>query len=913
MNFELKEYQRAALDILEEFFDAAPCEGAAAAYSKIASRKDEDGNPSNRYASQYKPAPGAEDCPHVCVRVPTAGGKTFMAARSLRLLHNYRADYLERIGETKMRAPVVLWFVPSESIFQQTVAMLSNRAHPCGGAVREAFGDSVRVCSINDFDILQAQDFSDGGVIVVSTAQMFRIGKTTRAHPDGMNKATRRIYAPREDFASHFARFTPDPPPDGLERDANGRVKKSFANLLHLARPAVVCDEAHNFTSEKSREVLRRINPACILEWTATPRMSENGGVAKTIKHNVIASVSANELQKAEMVKLPIRVGEHEDWERAVQAAVAERARLAKIAADFGESIRPLALYRASDKTGETPPEKLKTHLRNAHGIGADEIAIVTADIKGLDGADLLAEDCKINHIITIAALREGWDCSYAYVLCAAANIAGETAAEQLLGRVMRMPFAKRRAHPDLNRAYAHFPAAYSTAAVEALRNNLAAEHGYDEAEFIVQPPMVLFLENAEDGGDFSATVRTETAPDFSALPPDAEESLRGVEVKPAADGKCEVVVRSPVPDVVREAIVAAVAKSERPAELRRLQNANARMSAARAPAVRGKIFAPLPELYFYSPAESEEVKADSESLYQIVEWNDIGDDCVLSDFRIEEKGEIYEIVAQSGKVRYSRRGEYRGSEVLPPEADAAERARLASWLERETRAPDGRYFPETLKKFVGGNLARLEADGCEIAPLVRAKRRLARALKQTLESRAQKIARRAAKQFLFDNPKLKSAPTFAFPARCEWEGKPYSGAYVFQKHYYPVVYDLDGGGEEYECAKALDMADEIKFWIRNPSRPGAYSIPYSINRSFYPDFIAELRDGKILVVEYKGDHLKKYDALKECMGEKMEELSGGRHFFAMITAKGAKQPEKYASIAAQIRAKIADAMKARE
>lgn len=51
--------------------------------------------------------------------------------------------------------------------------------------------------------------------------------------------------------------------------------------------------------------------------------------------------------------------------------------------------------------------------------------------------------------------LREGWDCPFAYVLCSVSNLSSTTAVEQILGRVLRQPYARLKAHDELNLAYA--------------------------------------------------------------------------------------------------------------------------------------------------------------------------------------------------------------------------------------------------------------------------------------------------------------------------------------------------------------------------------------------------------------------------------------------------------------------------
>ncbi len=73
---------------------------------------------------------------------------------------------------------------------------------------------------------------------------------------------------------------------------------------------------------------------------------------------------------------------------------------------------------------------------------------------------------------------------------------------------------------------------------------------------------------------------------------------------------------------------------------------------------------------------------------------------------------------------------------------------------------------------------------------------------------------------------------------------------------------------------------------MRNVDRtPGAYRLPTSTDY-FYPDFVAELQDGRQLVVEYKGQETA--DSIeKDNIGLKAEETSGGKLLFLMAFKKG--------------------------
>ena len=538
MTFNLKNYQQQVLDRLEEFFRLARLQGIPAAYEVVAKRRDENGNKENPYAAPtYKPIfEELKDRPHVCVRVPTAGGKTYLAACTLPLA----ARYMEKTF------PTILWFVPSDAIRTQTVAMLENRSHPCRLKIEQAFGINAKVYDIEDFDIMRPQDFYDRACIIVSTVQMFRITQTSK----------RRIYATHEHFEPHFNRFLPNPPPDSLECDEQGKVKLSFVNLLHLLRPMVVLDEAHNFVSDLSREVLQRINPTCVIEWTATPREP------KTDKplHNVLISIPAEKLQAEEMVKLPIAVTEHADWEQAVQGAIAEQQKLKQAAKESNDTVRPIVLYQAQDKNQEVPPQTLKAHLIEA-GVDEKKIAIATGEIKELP-ENLLAHDCPIEHIITVDALREGWDCSYAYVLCAISNVRSSTAIEQLMGRVMRMPHATRRRHEDLNRAYTHVPKDNITDAVLAMRDKLAVGLGFEEREtqWAVQTNIFTGADDLSDGlfeaKEPAINFDTIAKPNFESLSEDDKKIVsEAVEVRPQKPeeegGGYRVTVRKPIPESV--------------------------------------------------------------------------------------------------------------------------------------------------------------------------------------------------------------------------------------------------------------------------------------------------------------------------------------------------------------------------
>lgn len=97
----------------------------------------------------------------------------------------------------------------------------------------------------------------------------------------------------------------------------------------------------------------------------------------------------------------------------------------------------------------------IKKYLVEQENIDESKIAIATGDQRELDGIDIFDPKCPIEYVITVEALKEGWDCSFAYVFCSFAQRHSTKDIEQLLGRVLRMPYAKTREQEELNKAYA--------------------------------------------------------------------------------------------------------------------------------------------------------------------------------------------------------------------------------------------------------------------------------------------------------------------------------------------------------------------------------------------------------------------------------------------------------------------------
>ena len=98
-------------------------------------------------------------------------------------------------------------------------------------------------------------------------------------------------------------------------------------------------------------------------------------------------------------------------------------------------------------------------------------------------------------------------------------------------------------------------------------------------------------------------------------------------------------------------------------------------------------------------------------------------------------------------------------------------------------------------------------------------------------------------------------------------------------------TFDGAENGEEFQCAQAIDSLASLKFWIRNVARhPNSFWLPTATDK-FYPDFVAQLEDGRLLVVEYKGALTAEGADTdeKRTIGQLWERMSGGRGLFIVV------------------------------
>ena len=367
--------------------------------------------------------------PHVCMKVPTGGGKTFMGCSAIRRI-------FDELPPEKSK--VVVWLVPSDPILVQTVRTLSDTDHPYRRRINSDFGGRVGVYTKEM--LLNGQNFSPDTVREQLTVCILSYGSL---RIDSKKKDVRKVYQENGNLL-RFAEYFKDE--SALLADT---PDTALIQVLRNLSPVVIVDESHNAGSDLSIEMLNNLNPSFVLDLTATPRKNSN----------IISYVEARELKKENMVKLPVIVYNRTSRQSVIQDAIHLRSTLEQTAVseeeNGGKYIRPIVLFQAQPKTSNDSEtfEKVKNLLIET-GIPEEQIAIKTSKVDDLGKVNLMSRDCPIRYIITVNALKEGWDCPFAYILASLANKTSKVDVEQILGRILRLPYASKHNSVLLDTSY---------------------------------------------------------------------------------------------------------------------------------------------------------------------------------------------------------------------------------------------------------------------------------------------------------------------------------------------------------------------------------------------------------------------------------------------------------------------------
>ena len=456
--------------------------------------------------------------PNVCLKVPTGGGKTLLAAASVARVFN---GYLSR------HAGLVLWVVPNEAIYRQTLAALSDRDHPYRQILNVAGAGRVKLLE-KQSPLTKLDLDSHLCVMVLMLQSAARQSKETlRFFRDRGNVLG---FLPREDdIEAHWELLRQVRNLDayaawgGSAEEARAQkgsiVKSSLGNVMRLVRPMVVIDEGHHAYTDNALRTIDGFNPCFMLELSATPRIASNKGSGS----NILVDVRGTDLDEAEMIKLPIKVDVRgwSDWQSCLGAAVAQldalQAEADALRAETARYLRPILLVQVERTgadlrdTGFIHADDAKAHLLQL-GFTERQIAIKTSvknDLAQPENIDLMSPTCEVRAIITRQALQEGWDCPFAYVLCALAAGRNPAAMTQLVGRILRLPQVTKTGREALDACYVLCHDARTAEVVRAIKKSLETEGMGD---------LALSVTGGADSSPHTQAVKLTRRPQFARL-----------------------------------------------------------------------------------------------------------------------------------------------------------------------------------------------------------------------------------------------------------------------------------------------------------------------------------------------------------------------------------------------------------
>ena len=455
----LKEYQKRTLATVRVFLEGlAEWRGRAAAALEIDPELDFDwvrkAWEKSVPACIYHPRKNGlgEPLPSFCLKIPTGGGKTLLAAKVVDLVNtHYR----------KRQTGLVLWIVPTTQIYNQTLKALKDRDHPYRQQLDMA--SAGRTLTLEKTSGFGPRDVRENLCVLLlmlpsanrETKEQLRMFRDSGGFD--------RFFPADDDVAAHRQLLDEVPNLDTFEQEGGfwGRhAKTSLGNTLRLLRPLIILDEGHKAYSRNAKATLEGFNPCMIVELSATPPRGAN----------VLVDIRGRELNEEEMIKLDlhIRNSASTSWKNTLLASIEHRQRLEEEArtheANTGVYIRPICLIqvertgRDQRRPGVVHAEDVRDYLLRHPGIGEELIAVKTSqkdELKEVDEAGgLLSRECPVRFIITKQALQEGWDCSFAYVLTILTNPGSKSALTQLVGRILRQPYARKTRVPWLDECY---------------------------------------------------------------------------------------------------------------------------------------------------------------------------------------------------------------------------------------------------------------------------------------------------------------------------------------------------------------------------------------------------------------------------------------------------------------------------
>ncbi|MCU4164152.1 DEAD/DEAH box helicase [Carboxylicivirga caseinilyticus] len=873
---ELKPYQQQVINDLDKFLEYLNTfQDSAKAFNQFWEDKvgKYQANLDGSYSGMrpYKNnIPGAT---HIAIKVPTAGGKTFIACNALHSI-------FKSFDVTRPKA--VVWLVPWSNLLQQTAGHLSNPTHPYREKLNALFGNRVEV--FEKEELLQGAGFNPTSAkeqlnIFVFNFSSIRINST--------KKDDRKVYE-QNGALEQFRGF--------VDKDLviDDTDETALINVIRSLNPVVVVDESHNAESVLSVEMLNNLNPSVVLDLTATPK--ENS--------NIISFVNAMALKKEHMVKLPVIVYNHHKKEEVITSALHLQRQLELLAIEeekvTGKYIRPIILFQAQsnikgkDNTTYIHIKEQLTKLR----IPEEQIKIKVSGLDELKGINLMAKDCEVRYIITVNALKEGWDCPNAYILASLADKSSAVDVEQILGRVLRQPHVTKHQSPLLNLS---FVLSASSKFQETLDNIVKAlqDSGFSKEDYYAEEePEVELTNNEVLQQELFGTSPVSSGNSEDGKVPVDEINIEEIDFDPNVELDSNQI--GSTTDIVKQITQKGESEGksfEQKAESYTEDNTDYLLREMGKQPKKYRIEDPfvdvvndlaIPQFYRKVPADElhdtimfEELKQEEQLLNR---------NSLLKGFKLASKSTEINFDDTDTEVFQVDYNESKHTATKQKVSIRAKAILVDTILSKpkETQIKDitqlivrklGDMTPishEDITKYVTRVFEDLHND--QIRDIINNEFLYISKIKAKVKELESEYAREQF-QKLLDTNNILVKPSFKFPN----ELTQISPSSAIDKSLYEAEASMNGF--EQEVIMNIASLENVLFWHRNIEKRGFALNGFESNH--YPDFIIFTRNGNLILIETKGDYLDNDESrAKNLLGKKWAEKAGDNFKYFMVFQK---------------------------
>jgi type III restriction enzyme len=808
--------------------------------------------------------------PHVAIKVPTAGGKTFIACNAI---HSIFSNY------DSSRPKAVVWLVPWSNLLQQTASNLSDPNHPYRQKLNTLFNHSVEVYEKEA--LLQGANFNPTSVSEQLNIFVFNFSSL---RINSKKKDDRKIYQ-QNGALEAFRDIVVEQ--DLVLPDTD---ESALINIIRSLNPLVIVDESHNAESDLSVEMLQNLNPSFVLDLTATPKKNSN----------IVSYVNAIELKKEHMVKLPVIVYNHSRKEEVINSALHLQRQLEQLAIqeslDGGKKIRPIILFQAQSNikgSDNTTYQKIKEKLIELK-IPEEQIKIKVSGLDELKGIDLMDENCPVRYIITVNALKEGWDCPFAYILASLADKSSAVEVEQILGRVLRQPYVLKHKEPLLNLSFVLTASAKFNETLDNIVKGLQ-DAGFSNkdyyAEEIITEEIPVTDKEALNRELFGGTEEVTTHFDDADI---TNINVDAISFDPTAN-EVAPIANTAISQITQKAIEEGKAFENRLTEdagdsteylLREMGKEPKRYKIVEHFHQVAEDIA-LPQFY----KKLEENILNQELVFEELSQGEVflNRDQLLSTFKLSTKNTEIDFNSVSADVVKVDYDEKRKDAVISKFSVQAKKILVDTIVAKpkEKQVKDitsimvnkiGNMTPiaeQEIKKYIERIFSDFSTE--EIIDAVNNEYNYIYKIKAKILELANQHAKEEFKKLL-DTNKIIVKPSFKFKDSLVHTKE---GAMINKS-----LYEREGIMNNFEQSLIMDVAslDNVLFWHRNSDNKdkGFYLNGFSNNH--YPDFILYTQKRNIVLVETKGDFLDNDDSkAKNILGKKWAEKSGDNYKYFMV------------------------------